>query len=189
MIFKRFILKNIPIFAPMKMNRNFLINSLFISLLGLTLLACNRTGEKKENAGEGGQGGVVSLTAEDFRKKVWDYQANPRQWVFQGQRPAVIDFYADWCAPCKTASPILEELAQKYQGKVDFYKVNTDNEQELAQVFGIRTIPTFLWIPREGEPQMTAGIAPGVDATRKMFTDMIENQVLGNFKTEEVNVE
>lgn len=171
------------------MNRNLLFNSLIISIISLTLLACNRSGEKKENAGDGGQEGVVSLTSAEFRKKVWDYEANPRQWVFQGQRPAVIDFYADWCAPCKTASPILEELAQKYQGKVDFYKVNTDNEQELAQVFGIRTIPTFLWIPKEGEPQITAGIAPGVDATRKMFTDMIEAQVLGNFKTEEVNVE
>lgn len=173
----------------MKISRIFLINSLFVSILFFGLIACNRTGDEKEKTGASQQVGVVNLTAEDFRIKVWDYKANPRQWVFQGQRPAVIDFYADWCAPCKTASPILEELAQKYQGKVDFYKVNTDNEQEVAQVFGIRTIPTFLWIPKEGEPQMTAGIAPGVDATRKMFTDMIETQVLGNFKTEEVNVE
>ncbi|MGC8866447.1 MAG: thioredoxin family protein [Bacteroidales bacterium] len=173
----------------MKIKYNLLINSLFISIIGFSLITCNRTGDKKENDKVNGQAGVISLTAEDFRNKVWNYKDNPRQWVFEGQRPAVVDFYADWCAPCKTASPILEELAQKYQGKVDFYKVNTDNEQEVAKVFGISTIPSFLWIPKEGEPQMTAGIAPGVEATRKMFTDMIENQVLGNFKSEEVHVE
>lgn len=173
----------------MKFRHSFLFKTLFVITLAFATAACNRNTGNKESSASSSQAGVVSLSSQNFREKVWDYQANPREWVFKGQRPAVVDFYADWCAPCKTAAPILEELAEKYKGKVDFYRVNTDNEQELAQIFGIRTIPSFLWIPAQGEPQMTSGIAPGTDATRKMFSDMIENHCLGNFKEEEINIE
>jgi thioredoxin len=188
-ILKRFIIKNIYIFAGMKTKHSLLLKSFIALTITFVVAACNRESGKKISQDSSNQSGVISLTSQDFREKVWDYKEHPNEWVFKSQRPAVIDFYADWCAPCKTAAPILEELAEKYKDKVDFFRVNTDNEQELAQLFGIRTIPSFLWIPAQGEPQMTSGIAPGVDATRKLFTDMIENHCLGKFSEEEIKIE
>ncbi len=173
----------------MKNRLSLLYKVLIISILIGGFAACNRNDSAKDASSNREQTGVISLTSEAFRDKVWDYNKNPREWVFKGQRPTVVDFYADWCPPCKTAAPILEELAEKYKGKVDFYRVNTDNEKELAQIFGIRTIPSFLWIPAQGEPQLTSGIAPGEDATRKLFTDMIEQHCFGNFTEEEIKIE
>lgn len=92
---------------------------------------------------------VQYLTTSDFRKKIMDYEAHPDEWVFAGSRPAVIDFYTTWCGPCKMMAPVVESLAEKYAGKIDFYKVDIDQESELASVFGISSIPTFLFIPRE----------------------------------------
>ena len=97
-------------------------------------------------------GKVQVLTASDFRKKIMDYESHPEEWVFAGSRPAVIDFYTTWCGPCKMMAPVVESLAQHYAGKVDFYKVDIDQEPELASVFGIRSIPTFLFIPMKGIP-------------------------------------
>lgn len=102
---------------------------------------------------------IEHLTKETFKEKVFDYE-NEREWKFKGARPALIDFYADWCAPCRMVAPILEELAKEYEGKVDIYKVNTEEEYELASVFGIRSIPSLLFIPKEGEPQMALGALP-----------------------------
>lgn len=102
-------------------------------------------------------GKVHSLTASDFRKKIMDYEAHPEEWVFAGSRPAVIDFYTTWCGPCKMMAPIVESFARKYASKVDFYKVDIDQEPELASVFGIRSIPTFLFIPMKGNPSMQMG--------------------------------
>lgn len=173
----------------MKYKHTLFLKPFILLTLSLVIVACNREAGKNESQDRSNLSGVMSLTSQNFREKVWDYKKHPNEWLFIGQRPAVIDFYADWCAPCKTAAPILDELAVKYNGKVDFYRVNTDNEQELAQIFGIRTIPSFLWIPAQGEPQMTSGIAPGVEATRKLFTDMIDNHCLGNFSEEEIKIE
>ena len=100
---------------------------------------------------------VQYLTTSDFRKKIMDYEAHPYEWVFAGSRPAVIDFYTTWCGPCKMMAPVVESLAEKYAGKIDFYKVDIDQEPELASVFGIRSIPTFLFIPKEGNPTMQMG--------------------------------
>ena len=86
-----------------------------------------------------------------------DYEAHPDEWVFAGSRPAVIDFYTTWCGPCKMMAPVVESLAGKYAGKIDFYKVDIDQEPELASVFGIRSIPTFLFIPMKGNPTMQMG--------------------------------
>ena len=86
-----------------------------------------------------------------------DYEANPNEWKFKGERPAVIDFYAVWCGPCKATAPILESLAKEYDGQVDFYKVDIDKQQELSTMFDIRSIPTLLFIPKEGKPQMQVG--------------------------------
>lgn len=149
------------------------------------LTACNQSRQKPEaqtgNVPEiTAAGKVAKLSAGDFRELVWDFEKKPNEWIYKGNKPCVIDFYADWCAPCKTAAPILDELAEKYKGRVYFYKIDTDKEQELAGIFGIRTIPTFLYVPMEGEPRLVSGIGPGVDATRKIFIDNIEQNVLGN---------
>lgn len=99
------------------------------------------------------------LTKETFLEKVFDYENN-REWKFTGELPAIIDFYADWCGPCKMVSPILEGLSKDYAGKVDFFKIDTEAEQELAAVFGIRSIPSILFVPKEGKPQMALGALP-----------------------------
>jgi thioredoxin 1 len=99
------------------------------------------------------------LTKETFLKKVFDYE-NKKEWEFSGELPAIIDFYADWCAPCKMVAPILEELAEEYKGKVNIYKIDTEAEQELAAVFGIRSIPSILFVPKNDKPQMAAGALP-----------------------------
>ena len=103
-------------------------------------------------------GKVTYLTTAEFKQKVMDYEAHPQEWVFAGHRPMVIDFYATWCRPCKMMSPIIEQLAQQYAGKVDFYKVDIDQEPELASVFGIQSIPTFLFIPMKGTPTAQMGM-------------------------------
>ena len=100
---------------------------------------------------------VQYLTTSDFRKKIMDYEAHPDEWVFAGSRPAVIDFYTTWCGPCKMMAPVVESLAGKYAGKIDFYKVDIDQETELASVFGISSIPTFLFIPVKGKPSVQMG--------------------------------
>jgi thioredoxin len=99
------------------------------------------------------------LTAETFKEKVFNYEISPA-WKFEGSKPCIIDFYADWCGPCKMVAPILEELSTVYQGKIDFYKVDTEAEQELAAVFGIRSIPSMLFVPMIGQPQMAMGALP-----------------------------
>ncbi len=83
------------------------------------------------------------LTYETFKEKVWDFESNPQEWVYKGDIPCVIDFYADWCKPCKMVAPIMDELSKDYQGKVKIYKIDTDKEKKLAGVFGIRSIPSF----------------------------------------------
>ncbi len=99
------------------------------------------------------------LTKETFLSKVFNYEAN-KEWKFEGERPCIIDFYADWCGPCKVVGPILEELAVEFNGKLDIYKIDTEKELELASVFGIRSIPSLLFVPREGQPQMAMGALP-----------------------------
>jgi thioredoxin 1 len=102
---------------------------------------------------------VEHLTKEKFLNKVFNYEKN-KEWKFEGDRPCVIDFYADWCGPCKMVAPVLEDLAKDYDGKIDVFKVNTEEEQELASAFGIRSIPSFLFVPAKGEPQMAMGALP-----------------------------
>lgn len=122
----------------------------------LTLLA--GCGKKKENSEEN-KTKMTHLTAATFKEKVFDYEKN-KDWKFEGDKPVIIDFYADWCGPCKMVAPVLEDLSKEYDGKIQIYKVDTDKEQELASVFGIRSIPSILFIPMEGKPQMTMGALP-----------------------------
>ena len=122
--------------------------------------------------------GTIKLTKADFLAKVMDYEKNTEEWVFEGEKPCLIDFYADWCAPCRTTSPILEELAIEYKGKIDIYKIDTDKERELASVFGIQGIPSFLFVPMEGKPTMSSGIARTPEETKQMFRDQIDQLLL-----------
>lgn len=103
---------------------------------------------------------TIAMTKADFLKKVADYEKNSQEWKYLGDKPALIDFYASWCGPCKALAPVLEELAAEYGDQIYIYKINTEEEQELAAAFGIRSIPTLLFIPLEGKPQMAQGAMP-----------------------------
>jgi thioredoxin len=99
----------------------------------------------------------VYLTTDDFKAKVWDYESNPQEFVYKGDLPCIIDFYADWCKPCKLVAPIMDELAKEYKGRVIVYKVNTDKERELASLFRVTSIPSILFAPLDGKPAMQPG--------------------------------
>lgn len=103
---------------------------------------------------------TIQLTKKDFLTKVANYETNPGEWKYLGDKPALIDFYADWCGPCKAIAPVLEELAEEYGDQIHIYKVNTETEQELAATFGIRSIPTLLFVPADGDPQIAQGALP-----------------------------
>jgi len=134
-------------------------------LLALTLTAC--AGNNKENkteeinqSKEVKKMGTIHLTKAEFLSKVSNFEANPTEWKYLGDKPCIIDFYASWCGPCKTIAPILEDLAKEYDGQIYVYKVNTEEEQELAAAFGIRSIPSILFCPMVGAPQMAQGALP-----------------------------
>jgi thioredoxin len=111
------------------------------------------------------------LTKETFKEKVFDFENN-KEWKFNGEKPSIIDFYADWCGPCKVVAPVLEELANEYGDKLDVYKVNTEDQKELAAMFGIQSIPSILFIPNEGKPQMATGALPK-DTFKKAIKDVL----------------
>lgn len=112
------------------------------------------------------------LSKQDFLDKVFNYESN-KEWQYEGDLPAVIDFYADWCGPCKMIAPVIEQLSEEYKDRVRFYKVDTEAEQELAMAFGIRSIPSLLFIPMEGKPQMAAGALP-----QKALREIIDSELL-----------
>lgn len=118
-----------------------------------TVNSTNNNETKKENKK------MEHLTVESFKQKIFNYEAN-KEWKYEGELPAIVDFYADWCGPCKMVAPVLEELSNEYDGKINIYKVDTESEQELAAVFGIRSIPSILFIPKNGQPQMSMGAMP-----------------------------
>jgi thioredoxin 1 len=115
---------------------------------------------------------TIKMTTQDFKDRVFNYDTK-QDWKYQGTLPAIIDFYADWCGPCKMVAPVLEELAKEYEGKLVIYKVDTEAEMELSAVFGIQSIPTFLFIPMEGLPMMQPGAFP-----KKVFKEVIEERLL-----------
>jgi thioredoxin len=114
------------------------------------------------------------LTKETFLKKVFDFEKN-KEWKFEGELPCLIDFYADWCQPCKMVAPILEELSKEYAGKVHIYKVDTEDQQELSAAFGIRSIPSLLFCPKDEQPQMAQGALP-----KETMKQVIEEVLLKN---------
>lgn len=140
----------------------------FIMLAALFMFAsCANASQKQDNSVTNNateqaaeEGAVKHLTKAEFIEKVMDFEKNTEEWVYRGSRPAIIDFYATWCGPCKQVAPVLEELAKEYAGKIDIYKVDVDQEKELAAAFGIRSIPTILFVPMKGDPQVSMGALP-----------------------------
>ena len=115
---------------------------------------------------------TIQLTTQEFKDKVFDY-VNEQEWKYKGELPAIIDFYADWCGPCKMVAPMLEDLANEYEDKLIIFKVDTEVEQELSAVFGIQSIPTFLFIPVNGDPMMQPGALP-----KKVFKQIIDEKLV-----------
>ena len=129
--------------------------------LALGLNACANNKESKNQNKKGAN-------------KVYNYETNPNDWKYEGDKPCIVDFYATWCGPCKALAPVLEELAKEYDGKIYIYKVDVDKEEELAATFGIRSIPTLLWIPKNGKPTVTQGAMPKTEL-KKMIDEVLLN--------------
>lgn len=164
-----------------------LANVIMVMLLPMAIVACSSS-TAAENPGKEKASSpklkttdgefAIHLTKEEFLSKVYNYELNKENWKYEGDKPAIIDFYADWCQPCKIASPILEELAEEYEGKIYVYKINTEKERELASAFGISSIPTFLLIPMGESPQIFSGIGQTPESTKEMFKQAIDEVLL-----------
>ena len=135
---------------------------------------------KVSQGDEKNEGKVIYLTKETFKQKVFDYEAN-EEWKYEGSVPCIVDFYADWCGPCKQISPILDELAKEYDGKIIIYKVNTDKERELSAAFGVRSLPSLLFIPTDGQPQLAKGAMP-----KEGFVNAIKQVLLKEESNEQI---
>lgn len=118
---------------------------------------------------------VEHLNESTFKEKIFDYKNNS-DWKFEGDLPAIIDFYADWCGPCKMVAPIMDQLAKEYDGKVNFYKIDTDKEQELAGMFGVSSIPSLLFVPKDEKPQMAVGALPK-ESMKKAIAEVLKVSV------------
>jgi thioredoxin len=163
---------------------------LVMGLLFALVIGCNgqsdKSGSSKDKVSAPANANLTSntlpihITKDDFVKLVMDYKTNSETWIYAGKKPCLVDFYADWCGPCKITSPILEELSKEYAGKINIYKVNIDQERELASLFNVQSIPTFLFCPMEGNPTISSGIARTPDATKQMFREQINQLLLKN---------
>jgi thioredoxin len=147
------------------------ITILIAAFLSISFFASAQTEEEKTKP--------EHLTVETFKEKVFDYVKNSEEWVYEGDKPCMIDFYADWCKPCKMIAPIIDELAEEYKDEIYVYKINTEQQRELSKVFGVRSIPAVLFCPMEGKPQMTTGALP-----KESFKQVIDEFLLGKKKEE-----
>ncbi len=142
--------------------------TILLLLAAIVAVSCSNSTETKAQADNKTQttenvvdeGKTIHMNKEMFIERVMDFETNKEDWIYLGDKPAIIDFYADWCKPCKLIAPIMDELAEEYKGQIYIYKVDTQVERELASVFGIRSIPAVLFIPMEGQPQMSTGALP-----------------------------
>ena len=156
-------MKNVIIFAVM-------------AILGLASLSCNgqstSTNKKNDGTTKEKKTKTIKLNKANFLTRIIDYETTLDEWNYLGDKPAIIDFYADWCAPCRMIVPMMEELAEEYSGKIYVYKIDIEEEQELAALFGVRTIPFFLFIPMDGEPQAARG-ALSKDVFKKAIEEVL----------------
>lgn len=130
-------------------------------------------GQSKENNKKSNHMGTIHLTTQEFKDRVYDYEANPKSFNYRGSMPAIVDFFATWCGPCKALSPVLDELAKEYEGKILIYKVDVDQNRELSGVFGIRSVPTLLFISADGQPTMAPG-APSKAQLKNIIDKLIK---------------
>lgn len=139
------------------MTRLSIISVLFLFILS----ACGTSENNNQDHLNTNESSLIEhLTYDSFKDKVWDFEKNPDEWIYKGDQPAIIDFYADWCKPCKIIAPYMEEIATKYEGKLKVYKIDTQTEKKLTKVFGIRGIPAVMFIPVEGQPMRQTGALP-----------------------------
>lgn len=150
------------------------LKSVWVAIATMLMFCCTLSAKsEKRDTENAAQGKVISLNKADFLEKVFNYEKNAETWLYEGDKPCIIDFYADWCAPCKKVAPILAELAEQYKEDIVVYKINVDKEKELTAAFGIQAMPTFLFIPKEGIPQMAQGALP-----REEFERLIKSFLL-----------
>ena len=153
------------------------LRNLWMVVVVLFLASCSMSANSDKNesgkVSEQKKGEVIVLNKADFLSKVFNYEKNPTQWMYEGDKPCIIDFYADWCGPCKRIAPVLVELAEQYKDDLIIYKINVDNEKELAMAFGIQSIPTLLFIPKTGTPQVSQGAL-----SKEQFVEQIESFLL-----------
>jgi thioredoxin len=155
-------------------------NYLLYAVIAVGIISCganSANNSSKEEPKKEKTVKTIHLTKAEFLKKVVNYETNPKEWKYLGDKPAIIDFYADWCAPCKTVAPILEQLASEYEGQIYVYKIDTEKEQELAAAFGISSIPTLLFIPMGESPQIAQGALPKAN-----LKEIIDNFLLKKAK-------
>lgn len=147
-----------------------ILSILILALSGVFLVNANNPADQSTTV----VSKPIHLTKAEFKKRILDYDKN-KEWVYRGDKPAIIDFYADWCGPCKKVAPALEELAKEYAGKVYIYKVNVDQERELAALFGVRNIPTYLIIPMKGKPELASGASASHVENKARFKKVIDD--------------
>ncbi|MDR2120976.1 MAG: thioredoxin [Tannerella sp.] len=149
------------------------------ALAGILLFTVNACGQTNKNSETNNKTEekmkTVHLNKSEFLSKVMNYEENPTDWKYLGDKPAIVDFYASWCGPCKMIAPVLEELAAQYEGQIHIYKIDTEQEEELAAAFDIRSIPTLLFIPMRGDPQMTRGAM-----SKAQLDEVIKDVLLGH---------
>jgi len=154
-------------------------------LLLFTIIACTGSGNKHAKSGVDSNSElkqkkgvknmkVIHLTKAEFLSKVYNFEKNPNDWKYEGDKPAIVDFFATWCGPCNALSPIMEELAEEYGGKIYIYKVDVDQEEDLAAAFGIRSIPTLLFVPQNGKPTITQGALPKSDLKKMIDQHLLK---------------
>jgi len=146
-------------------------NYLLYAVIAIGIISCGANTPKNNSIK------TIHLTKAEFLKKVVDYEKNTKEWKYLGDKPAIIDFYASWCGPCKTIAPILEELASEYDGQIYIYKIDTEKEQELSAAFGITSIPTLLFVPMGESPQISQGALPKAN-----LKEVIDNFLLKKTK-------
>ncbi len=156
------------------------LNLIVLLLIGMIIFGCASAEDKKSEESQQSETTISDdgkthpehLTYATFKEKVWDFETNPQEWSYLGTEPCIIDFYADWCQPCKMVAPIMEELSNDYDGKIKIYKVDTQTERELASIFQITGIPAILFVPKNGQPMKQAG------AMSKDYYEKVINEFL-----------